>query len=407
MGLTPKRILFAPLGYFLAHRNRCLCVARELHSRGHAVGFLTPPEGDAEVTALGFHALAAHSVAVHDALAYGAPLAYQRRLLGPRFPSLADHCFGVRRMVMDDHAAYEAFRPHVVVWDGRPTAPLTAALARIPAIGINNLSMPIDHRAACGAVAAGSRRACLSVEQAFRAELEREVGEAVRARPDALRALRSVGWIVPGLPALENPGKLALLGYPEHRYVGPLYWSGRDAAAPEPSSCADTRTRILVTLGSTFPVPEVLDAIVRASQNEAWRLMLNMAGPCAPATVGPMEVRPAIHLRDHLAASDAVIHHGGHGTTMEVLRAGLPSVIIPFNGDQMDIARRVAALGCGIQLEGYPGDLTPEVLGQAVRSAVLQGGYREQARRFQRELAAWPDGAALAADFIEQRMGLA
>lgn len=404
MGVTPRRILFAPLGHFMAHRSRCLCVANALQRRGHAIGFLTPPEGDPEVTALGFHPFGAHSMPAADVLANGAPLDYQRRWLGQRFESLPAHRFDVERLAHDDRAAYDAFGPDLVIWDGRPTPPLTAALAGIPAIAINNLSMPIDNQPACEAAAAAQGRACLSVELAFRAELERVLGEAVRASPRALRALRAMAWIVPGLPALENPDKLALLGHPAHRYVGPLHWRGGDAQAVPPSPPADDRPQVLVTLGSSFPLPQVLDTIARASQGQNWRLVMNMAGPCAPESNGALSVLPAIRLREHLATSEAVIHHGGHGTAMEVLRAGLPSVIIPFNGDQIDIARRVDALGCGLRLDGYPGDLTPEAVREAVRSVLSRRDHRDQARRFQRELAAWPDGAELAADFVEERL---
>ncbi len=44
---------------------------------------------------------------------------------------------------------------------------------------------------------------------------------------------------------------------------------------------------------------------------------------------------------------DAVIHHGGAGTTAAALRAGKPSVICPFFGDQHFWAHRVHSLGAG------------------------------------------------------------
>lgn len=407
MGLRPRRILLAPLGHFMAHRSRCLCVAQALHRRGHTIGFFTPPEGDPEVTALGFRAFAAHSMPARDVLAYGAPLDYQRRWLGPRFEALPNYRFDVERLAHDDRAAYDGFSPDLVVWDARPTTPLTAALAGIPAIAINNLSMPIDNQPACEAAAAAQGRAYVSVEMAFRAELESVLGGAVRASPSALRALRAMAWIVPGLPALENPDKLALLGHPVHRYVGPLHWRGGDEQAAPLSPRADDRPQVLVTLGSSFPLPQVLDTIALAGEGQDWRLVINMAGPCAPDAAGDFAVLPSIRLQEHLAASDAVIHHGGHGTAMEVLRAGLPSVIVPFNGDQIDIARRVDALGCGLRLHGYPGDLTPETVREAVRTVLFRSDHRDQARRFQRELTAWPDGAELAADFIEERLARA
>ncbi len=42
-----------------------------------------------------------------------------------------------------------------------------------------------------------------------------------------------------------------------------------------------------------------------------------------------------------------VIHHGGSGTTAYALRAGVPSMIIPFMFDQFYWGRRLAELGVG------------------------------------------------------------
>jgi len=43
----------------------------------------------------------------------------------------------------------------------------------------------------------------------------------------------------------------------------------------------------------------------------------------------------------------AVVHHGGSGTTAAGLRAGVPSVVVPFFADQPFWAARVAGLGAG------------------------------------------------------------
>lgn len=43
----------------------------------------------------------------------------------------------------------------------------------------------------------------------------------------------------------------------------------------------------------------------------------------------------------------AVVHHGGLGTTAAGLCAGVPSIIVPFFGDQPLWGRRIAALGAG------------------------------------------------------------
>jgi sterol 3beta-glucosyltransferase len=44
----------------------------------------------------------------------------------------------------------------------------------------------------------------------------------------------------------------------------------------------------------------------------------------------------------------AVVHHGGAGTTAAGLRAGVPSIVIPFFGDQPFWGQRVADLGVGV-----------------------------------------------------------
>jgi sterol 3beta-glucosyltransferase len=43
----------------------------------------------------------------------------------------------------------------------------------------------------------------------------------------------------------------------------------------------------------------------------------------------------------------AVVHHGGAGTTAAGLRAGVPSVVVPFSNDQFAWGQRVFELGVG------------------------------------------------------------
>ncbi|WP_426109998.1 glycosyltransferase [Massilia sp. PWRC2] len=60
--------------------------------------------------------------------------------------------------------------------------------------------------------------------------------------------------------------------------------------------------------------------------------------------------QPYVPLRKLLPHCAAAIHHGGIGTTAELLRAGLPQIVIPFAHDQFDNGARVSALGVGAVL---------------------------------------------------------
>jgi rhamnosyltransferase subunit B len=66
-----------------------------------------------------------------------------------------------------------------------------------------------------------------------------------------------------------------------------------------------------------------------------------------PPTVLWQEYVPLRALLPHV---DALVHHGGIGTTAEALFAGVPQLVVPLAHDQFDNAARVAALGAGLRL---------------------------------------------------------
>ncbi len=74
----------------------------------------------------------------------------------------------------------------------------------------------------------------------------------------------------------------------------------------------------------------------------------------------------------------AVVHHGGAGTTAAGFRAGVPSIVIPFFGDQFFWGQRVAQLGVGT--EPIPRkQLTVERLAQAIQEALNDRTMRQRA----------------------------
>jgi UDP:flavonoid glycosyltransferase YjiC (YdhE family) len=99
----------------------------------------------------------------------------------------------------------------------------------------------------------------------------------------------------------------------------------------------------------------------------------------------------------------AVVHHGGAGTTAEALRAGVPSVIVPFVLDQPFWGARVKALGLGP--EPIPQKkLTADRLANAIRIAVSDPNMKQRANSYGAAIRA-EDGIGNAIKIIQQYFG--
>ncbi len=99
----------------------------------------------------------------------------------------------------------------------------------------------------------------------------------------------------------------------------------------------------------------------------------------------------------------AVVHHGGAGTTAEGLRAGVPSVIVPFVLDQPFWGARVKALGLGPDPIPHK-SLTADRLARAIRSAVTDSGMKQRAKSYGVALRA-EDGPGNAVQIIQRYLG--
>lgn len=109
-----------------------------------------------------------------------------------------------------------------------------------------------------------------------------------------------------------------------------------------------------------------------------------------------------VDFADHdalLARASLVVGHGGHGTTMRTLRAGLPLVGMPAKGtDQASNLRLVEQLGAG---RSMPPDADRDLIATTVAEVLAQPGYRTTAQRLSRDFSG-SDGAVLAADSLDR-----
>lgn len=95
----------------------------------------------------------------------------------------------------------------------------------------------------------------------------------------------------------------------------------------------------------------------------------------------------------------AVVHHGGSGTTASGLRAGVPTVVVPHQGDQGFWGRTVKDLGVGtasIPRKKLTADNLAAAINEATSNRTLQANARALGEKIQQE-----DGLAEAAKWVE------
>jgi len=111
----------------------------------------------------------------------------------------------------------------------------------------------------------------------------------------------------------------------------------------------------------------VLEAIrladVRAVFASGWGGMQHAS---LPEFVFPVESVPHEWLFPRVSAA---VHHGGAGTTAAALRAGIPSVVVPYFYDQFFWGQRLNDLGVASRPIAQK-NLTPRTLADAIRSVV-------------------------------------
>jgi rhamnosyltransferase subunit B len=118
----------------------------------------------------------------------------------------------------------------------------------------------------------------------------------------------------------------------------------------------------------------------------------------------PSVTPPSIFVTNYLPYSEimpkmaAIVHQGGIGTTAQSLRAGRPTLVVPWAHDQPDNAERLRKLGVGrtIPRQRYRAKRVARELNRLLRDK----NYAERAQQFGMQIAS-EDGLACACDAIE------
>lgn len=180
-------------------------------------------------------------------------------------------------------------------------------------------------------------------------------------RADGTEAIYSPHAILGfGMAELEFPR----VWPPAFEMIGPL------ASAPSLDPAMDlppNRRRIFATLGTHLPWARArwqagLEDLALARPD--WLIVASegrMEGDTTSRGRAPnLRVVPRLDYARDLPLFDAVVHHGGTGIAYSAIAAGLPSLVVPHDFDQFDMAARIAWHGLGLRartLVGAAGQL--------------------------------------------------
>jgi len=423
----PKAFFFPSyLGGGFGHIGRCLALAQELQQRGWETAFALAGPHVERVRQAG------HTVYVprkpyrprptnKEGPAYTvfSDMNYQLVRDGFRSPRL------IRATVKESRRFVEKFRPDVLIGD---TWPLTSVVGRLVGLPVVQIIKSVVHPAAPrliwwqepppGLVSPDPR-------PVFNPVLQKWGLPPIERAEDLLTGDL---LLVPSIPELdplppdvdERTHYVGALTINDPRLLDPPSWLAElDSAYP----------LVYVTIGGgAGPVGSrrFFAAVLTALMDERVQVIISTSARFSPSDLPT----PPPHIRVErwvpglavIARSDVVVFHGGYGTTMETVRCGVPSVIIPFHSEQESNARRLEHSGAAMvllpgegPLEPVPGrwkggrfvtlirrrgDLSPDRLRQAINTVLADGRYRANAQRLQRALSAY-DGPARAADLVE------
>ncbi|WP_370969181.1 glycosyltransferase [Amycolatopsis sp. cg9] len=156
----------------------------------------------------------------------------------------------------------------------------------------------------------------------------------------------------------------------------------------EPAPPVTGRPLVYLTLGTAFGTPEVLTTAIRGLAALGSHVVV-ATGRVRPAELGGLPgnvtARAWVDQAELLPHADLVVHHGGSGTTLGALAAGVPQLVLPQGADQFANAEALLAAGAALRL--LPGELSADAVTEQARKAP---GLRDAARALAGEIAGMP-----------------
>jgi sterol 3beta-glucosyltransferase/vancomycin aglycone glucosyltransferase len=161
---------------------------------------------------------------------------------------------------------------------------------------------------------------------------------------------------------------------------------------------------VLISLGSMeHMAPERARNLLMAAAREARvRAILQTKRDSPEGRDGDLYFLPWAPHRHLLVSCSVAVHHGGAGTTHAALRAGRPSVVLPFIFEQKLWASRLEQLGAASAFVSF-WKATPSKIASRIREAAESDAMRARGAELARAMAA-EDGTGRATQLLEDLM---
>ncbi|SOB85529.1 glycosyltransferase [Streptomyces sp. 1331.2] len=163
-------------------------------------------------------------------------------------------------------------------------------------------------------------------------------------------------------------------------FLRPVAYNG-DGALPVPLAAPAHRPRVAVTLGTVPPKTDGLTRIERviAAAADTDADFVLATGDLDLATLGTLPDNVHAHgwvpWRALLDTCTAAIHHGGSGTALAALDAGIPQLALPDGSDRHINAHAVRDRGAGLSATAE--EIGPALLDQLLTDTALARTARE------------------------------
>lgn len=335
-----KTIVFFPAEPGIAHVTRSLAIASELAKRGHRILFALQKEKWREDAPI--------SVTFIDVK----PFLRDRDVVDLQKAITHER---LRPVIAQEVELLKQYKPDLAVVDFRITAFVSCNHCRVPIVFLSSSGgLPYGSYIPNPGIPSVLHQLTLPLIQHMVWNMKKrfltvltDIAAEIGSPLSVSSMFDQMTYIVPEPVDYLSPVKKDLAAH----YVGPIFWEPFEKHAPSwLQSISRNGKTVYLTFGDTGYDAQKLIQLSRLLLQKEYRVIVSTSTIADPKDFGK---HPNLFVDRFLPGnsvcqrSDIVVCHGGYGTMMQAILAGIPVVAVPFNPDQFLHSMRFQELGLG------------------------------------------------------------